>query len=117
MCVVAGDPSRNRRGCVYREAGGGAARDIQADITWFPAWYELPPELMRLHRVPARTDLIHANAWLALPFLGRGIPVVATVHHLVHDPAYAPIVPSATLPQANGQTSQSIQLRHSRGSD
>lgn len=65
-------------------------RGVEADITWFPAWYEFLPELMRLHGVPPGTDVIHANSWLALPFVGRGVPVVTTVHHLVHDPAYAP---------------------------
>jgi starch synthase len=73
-----------------RLAAALRARDIEVAITWFPAWYEFLPELMRLHRVPAGTDVIHANGWLALPFVGRGIPVVATVLHLVHDPAYAP---------------------------
>ncbi|MDI1254297.1 glycosyltransferase family 4 protein [Thermomonas sp.] len=73
-----------------RLAAALRARDIEVDITWFPAWYEFLPELMRLHRVPEGTDVIHANGWLALPFVGRGIPVVATVLHLVHDPAYAP---------------------------
>ena len=66
------------------------ARGVDADITWFPAGFEFLPELMRLHGLPPGTDVIHANGWLASSFVGRGVPVVATVHHLVHDPAYAP---------------------------
>lgn len=69
---------------------GLRARGIDSIITWFPAWHELVPELMRLRAVPPGTDVIHANGWLGSPFLGRGVPVVVTVHHLVHDPAYAP---------------------------
>ena len=66
------------------------ARGVDADITWFPAGFEFLPELMRLHGVPPGTDVIHANGWLASPFVGCRVPVVATVHHLVHDPAYSP---------------------------
>jgi starch synthase len=66
------------------------ASGIESTITWFPAWQELMPELMRLMAVPHGTDVIHANGWLASPFLGRGVPIVATAHHLVHDPAYGP---------------------------
>lgn len=66
------------------------AHGVEVELTWFPAAYELLPELMRLHPLPAGTDLIHANSGNAHAFLGRGVPVVATVHHLVHDPAFAP---------------------------
>ena len=66
------------------------ARGIDSRITWFPVWYEYFPELMRFHAPPPGTDVIHGNSWLTSAFLGCGVPVVATVHHLVHDPAYAP---------------------------
>lgn len=66
------------------------ASGIDSIITWFPARQELMPELMRLKAIPHGIDVIHANGWLASPFLGRGVPVVVTAHHLVHDPAYAP---------------------------
>lgn len=66
------------------------AHGIDSRITWFPAWHEFLPELMRLHPVPPGTDVIHANGWLASPLVGRDTPVLATIHHLVHDPAYAP---------------------------
>lgn len=65
------------------------SRGVEANITWFPACFELLPELMRLHGVPHGTDVIHANGWLGSPFVRRGVPVLTTVHHLVHDPAYA----------------------------
>lgn len=66
-----------------------SARGVTADITWFPAWMEAVPGLMRRQRPPAGTDVIHGNGWTVVPFLGLGIPVVTTVHHLVHDPAFA----------------------------
>jgi starch synthase len=65
------------------------ARGVDAEIGWFPAGMELAPRLMAMRRPPRRTDLIHGNGWTVAPFLGRGIPVVTTVHHLVHDPAFS----------------------------
>lgn len=65
------------------------ARGVEAEIGWFPAGMELVPWLMRGRRPPPGTDLIHGNGWTVAPFMGRGIPVVTTVHHLVHDPAFA----------------------------
>lgn len=65
-------------------------RGIDVQVTWFPAWYEFLPKLMSLHGVPPGTDVIHANSWSALPYVDCGVPLVTTVHHLVHDPAYAP---------------------------
>lgn len=63
---------------------------VQAAITWFPLWCELFPERLRWAPIPPGTDLIHVNGWVGGSFVGRGVPVVVTVHHLVHDPAYAP---------------------------
>jgi glycosyltransferase involved in cell wall biosynthesis len=40
--------------------------------------------------MPSGVNVIHCNSWNASAFLNRGVPVVTTVHHLVHDPAYAP---------------------------
>jgi len=34
-------------------------------------------------------DVIHTNGWAGSAFVGRDVPVVVTVHHLVHDPVYA----------------------------
>ncbi len=61
-----------------------------AIVQWFDPRYEFMPELMRLSRRPEHFDVIHANSWNASAFLGLGVPVVTTVLHLVHDPAYAP---------------------------
>lgn len=61
---------------------------VDAEITWFPTCYEFLPELMRLHGMPQYIDVIHANSWNASVFIGSGLPVITTVHHLVHDPEY-----------------------------
>lgn len=65
-------------------------RGVDAVVTWFPAWMELLPGLMSRHSPPPGTDLIHGNGWTVAPFLEQGVPVITTVHHLVHDPAFAP---------------------------
>lgn len=77
---------------VYTErlASGLQKHGIDAEITWFSPRYEFFPELMRRHSIPEGIDVIHANSWNAAVFIGRGFPVVATVHHLVHDPAFRP---------------------------
>lgn len=77
---------------VYTErlAYGLKKYGIDAKITWFPSYYEFLPELMRLHGIPQYIDVIHANSWNASVFISSGVPVVTTVHHLVHDLEYKP---------------------------
>lgn len=75
---------------VLRLADALRAAGHEVIVQWFNKRYELLPELMRLHRRPDDIDIIHANSWNACVFLGLQIPVVTTVLHLVHDPAYAP---------------------------
>lgn len=65
-------------------------KGVDAVATWFPLRHELFPELMRRERQPEGVDIIHCNGWVSSVFLDRGVPVVTTIHHLVHDPAYAP---------------------------
>lgn len=63
---------------------------VAAEIAWLPASVEWLPERLRTLAIPTGVDIVHANALVAGQFMGRGVPVVATVHHLVHDEAYAP---------------------------
>lgn len=63
---------------------------VTAEIAWLPSSIEWLPERLRTLEIPAGVDIVHANALVAGQFMGRGVPVVATVHHLVHDKAYAP---------------------------
>lgn len=74
---------------VERLAEGLLKAGHQPQIHWFPHWYELVPELMRAYVPTKEIDLIHSNSWGANAFIGAGAPLVITVLHLVHDPAYA----------------------------
>lgn len=65
------------------------ARGVNACITWFPLSAELFPMQLRRTRPPPGVDVIHANGWAGSAFDGLGIPLIVTVHHLVHDPEYA----------------------------
>jgi glycosyltransferase involved in cell wall biosynthesis len=62
---------------------------IDAEITWFPLAAEIVPSLLRRCHPPRGTTIIHANGWTGDSLTKFGLPVVVTVHHLVHDPAYA----------------------------
>ncbi|WP_164931866.1 glycosyltransferase family 4 protein [Dyella sp. M7H15-1] len=59
-------------------------------LQWFPHSYEFFPELMRVYVPVKEIDLIHAGSWGGNAFIGMRVPLVTTVLHLVHDPAYAP---------------------------
>lgn len=65
-------------------------RGVSATITWFPHWSEFAPDMLRTVRPPSGTDVIHANSANAFAFRHKGIPLVATEHHYVLDPAYRP---------------------------
>lgn len=63
---------------------------VSATITWFPHWTECAPDLLRTVRPPVGTNVIHANSAYAFAFKRKDIPLVATEHHYVLDPAYRP---------------------------
>lgn len=73
-----------------RLSGALAQAGVEVEVTWLPPAFEVLPVLHRRVPTPPGVDLVHANSWTAAALSGRGLPVVATVHHLVHDPAYAP---------------------------
>ncbi|HZP87558.1 MAG TPA: glycosyltransferase family 4 protein [Burkholderiales bacterium] len=69
-----------------RLAGELNARGHKALITWFPHFREVLPFAMA-GRMPAGTQVIHANSWHA-PFMGSTkVPIVATIHHCTYDQA------------------------------
>ncbi|MFC5740284.1 glycosyltransferase family 4 protein [Dyella tabacisoli] len=84
-------------------------------LQWFDRRYEFLPELLRRYRKPPAIDVIHADSSNAWAFLGRDAPVVATVHHLVHDPAYAPYRSSlqALHHRLNIRWREALAIRHS----
>lgn len=62
-------------------------RGIRAEITWLHHRAEYVPWTVRVPKPPKWATVIHVNTWLPSRFLPIDLPVLATVHHCVHDPA------------------------------
>ena len=71
-------------------AGAMQKRGFRAEITWLPLRAEYAPWSVPIPKPPAWANIVHVNTWLSTRFLPAGLPVVATMHHCVHDPAYRP---------------------------
>jgi glycosyltransferase involved in cell wall biosynthesis len=63
---------------------------IRAEITWLPHRTEYAPWSVPVPKPPQWANVVHINTWLHPRFIPPRIPVVATMHHVVHDPAFAP---------------------------
>lgn len=66
------------------------ARGIRAAITWLPHRAEYLPWSVPVPQPPNWATIVHVNTWLHPRFIPRHLPVVATLHHSVHDPALRP---------------------------
>jgi alpha-maltose-1-phosphate synthase len=53
-------------------------KGLDAEISWFPNFYEFFPFLLRRVSPPPGTTIIHANSWNAFAFKRKSIPLVAT---------------------------------------
>jgi glycosyltransferase involved in cell wall biosynthesis len=73
-----------------RLCDGLNARGVRAEITWLPHRAEYLPWAVTVPQPPAWASVVHVNSWLPRRFWPKGLPVVVTVHHLVHDPAFRP---------------------------
>lgn len=73
-----------------RLCDGLNAKGIRAEIGWLPHRAEYMPWAAQLLEPPVWANVVHVNSWLPTRFWPKGLPVVVTVHHLVHDPAYHP---------------------------
>lgn len=71
-------------------------RGIATEITWFPAYFQLAPFLLRHVPPPPGTNIIHANSWNGFAFKRPEIPLLVTEHLNVLDPLYRPY---KSLPQ------------------
>src|SRR5918993_3665751 len=60
---------------------------LDAEISWFPNFYELFPFLLRRVPPPRGTTIIHANSWNAFAFKRASIPLIATEQLGVLNPA------------------------------
>ena len=65
-------------------------RGIRAEITWLPLRAEYLPWTIAIPKPPKWATLVHVNTWLHHRFLPKSLPVVATLHHSVHDPKLRP---------------------------
>lgn len=63
---------------------------IRAEITWLPLRAEYAPWTVAIPRPPAWATVCHINTWLHPRFIPKHLPVVATLHHSIHDPALRP---------------------------
>ena len=66
------------------------ARGIRSEIAWIPHRAEYLPWTVPPPSAPDWATIAHVNSWLPRRFWPAKLPVVTTVHHLVHDPAYRP---------------------------
>jgi alpha-maltose-1-phosphate synthase len=53
-------------------------KGLDAEISWFPKFYEFFPFLLRRVTPPRGTTIIHANSWNAFAFKRKSIPLVVT---------------------------------------
>jgi glycosyltransferase involved in cell wall biosynthesis len=66
-------------------------RGLRAEITWLPLRAEYAPWTVRRPKAPTWANLAHINTWLHPRFYApSGLPVLATSHGCVHDPALQP---------------------------
>ena len=61
-------------------------RGIRAEITWLPLRAEYLPWSVSIPQPPEWATIVHVNTWLHHRFLPQNLPIVATVHHSIHDP-------------------------------
>ncbi len=65
-------------------------RGIRTEITWLPHHAEYLPWAVPVPQPPAWVNVVHINTWLHPRFIPCQLPVVATLHHSIHDPALRP---------------------------
>lgn len=73
-----------------RLVAGLNERGIRAEITWLPLRAEYAPWTVAIPKPPEWATIAHVNTWLHSRFLPKNIPVIATLHHSIHDPALLP---------------------------
>lgn len=71
-------------------AQGLRQRGIRAEITWLPHRAEYAPWTVPAPTPPEWATVAHVNTWLHPRFIPGHLPVVATLHHSIHDPALRP---------------------------
>ncbi len=59
---------------------------IRAEITWLPLRAEYAPWTVPTPQPPDWATIVHINTWLHSSFLPKNLPIIATLHHSIHDP-------------------------------
>ncbi len=65
-------------------------RGVRAGITWLPHRAEYAPWTVPSPMTPGWAGVVHINTWLHPKFLPHDLPILATIHSCVHDPALEP---------------------------
>src|SRR5690625_5098592 len=73
-----------------RLVAGLQAQGLQAAVHWLPLRAEYAPWTVTAPKAPTWANVCHVNTWLHARFVPEELPVVATVHHSVHDPEFRP---------------------------
>ncbi|MGE8564608.1 MAG: glycosyltransferase family 4 protein [Acinetobacter bohemicus] len=63
---------------------------IRAEITWLPLRAEYLPCTVKIPHPPEWATIVHVSTWLNRRFLPQDLPIVATLHHSIHDPNLRP---------------------------
>jgi glycosyltransferase involved in cell wall biosynthesis len=64
-------------------------RGLRAEISWLPHRAEYLPWTVPIPKPPAWANIVHVNTWLHSRFIPCELPVVATMHHCVHDSVFS----------------------------
>jgi len=65
-------------------------RGLRAEIFWLPHRAEYLPWAVPVPKPPVWANIVHVNTWLHRRLIPFELPVVATMHHCVHDSALSP---------------------------
>lgn len=60
---------------------------IRAEITWLPLRAEYAPWTVKIPTPPKWVTVVHISTWLHPRFIPKNLPVIATLHHSIHDDA------------------------------
>ena len=63
---------------------------VRAEIAWLPHRAEYAPWSVLAPSAPRWANVVHVNTWMHPRFAPSRLPVVATLHHSVHEPDLVP---------------------------
>lgn len=72
-----------------RLAEGLQRLGVRTEISWLPHHAEYQPFTVPVPNPPEWANIVHVNTWLHRRFVPLGLPLMATRHHCVHDPAFS----------------------------